>query len=170
LPSTSVAAVEDLQERWWSWAASSPEETNPVVDTTGRDCARKQPDDLWFLAGTFGSSARRTCTVPAGQRLAVPVVNQFGPAADCPGFLAGATGAVTVDGRPQPVLRLDAESVRIVGVAGNPVTGDGGGIETTACGLWVVVPPLTRGGHTVVISGRAAGDFAVDVNYRLTVR
>jgi hypothetical protein len=55
-----------IQQRWWSWAVAEETATNPVVDRSGADCARNQPDDLWFLAGTFGVAVRRTCSVPAG--------------------------------------------------------------------------------------------------------
>src|SRR4051812_43698253 len=59
-----------IQERWWTWAASSPEERNPVADLTGRFCGEDQPSDVWFFAGTFGGEADRSCQVPAGRPLA----------------------------------------------------------------------------------------------------
>lgn len=55
---------EDLQSRWWTWALSEPVGTNPVADEDGSDCERNQPSDVWFLAGTFGTQAKRTCSRP----------------------------------------------------------------------------------------------------------
>ena len=60
----------DLQAKWWTWALSSPQARNPVADPTGQFCAEDQPKDVWFLAGTFGGAAQRTCEVPGGRPLA----------------------------------------------------------------------------------------------------
>src|SRR2546426_11911178 len=59
----------EWSEVWWQWALSFPAATNPIADLTGADCALGQtgPDafpverPVWFLAGTFGSPATRTC-------------------------------------------------------------------------------------------------------------
>src|SRR5213594_853400 len=39
--------------RWWQWALSIPKATNPILDTTGANCAQAQSGPAWFLAGTF---------------------------------------------------------------------------------------------------------------------
>src|SRR2546427_7156737 len=49
--------------RWWQWALSIPSDVNPVLDTTGVHCAEGQTGKVWFLAGTFGGAATRTCTI-----------------------------------------------------------------------------------------------------------
>jgi len=61
---------------------SEPEETNPVSDAGGGACAVNQADDVWFLAGTFGTKAERSCPVPAGVPVAFPVVNLFATEVD----------------------------------------------------------------------------------------
>lgn len=79
-PSSARAGLssEDLQSRWWTWALSEPVGTNPVADEDGSDCERNQPSDVWFLAGTFGTHAKRTCSVPEGVPVAFPLVNPMG--------------------------------------------------------------------------------------------
>lgn len=63
--------------RWWQWAVSFPEELNPVIDETGENCGVGQSGPVWFLAGTFGQTAERTCSVPSGKALLIPIVNAF---------------------------------------------------------------------------------------------
>ncbi|MEW2045648.1 signal protein [Streptomyces sp. NPDC005476] len=157
-----------LQGRWWTWAASEPEGTNPVADEDGSECGRNQPRDVWFLAGTFGTQAERTCGVPGGTPLAFPLVNRMGDPADCADFMSAAEGSAVLDGE-----RVDAETVRgetitAQGVDGNPVTGTDERFSTTGCGLWVQLAPLRPGKHTLIIRGRSA-DFAIGVDYSLTV-
>jgi hypothetical protein len=89
---------QELQAKWWTWAASSPENRNPVVDDTGQWCAENQPKDVWFFAGTFGGAVNRTCRMPAGRPLAGPAVNLASTDANCASFMANAKGSVTLDG------------------------------------------------------------------------
>ena len=61
--------------RWWQWANSIPKPDNPAVDNTGKNCAIDQNGPVWFLAGTFGGSAERTCTIPSGKAILIPIFN-----------------------------------------------------------------------------------------------
>lgn len=62
---------------WWQWALGVPGATNPILDTTGANCGERQIDDVWFLAGTFGSDpVVRECTVPEGASLFFPLINR----------------------------------------------------------------------------------------------
>ncbi|NUT47924.1 MAG: signal protein [Saccharothrix sp.] len=159
-----------MQERWWTWAASSPDDRNPVVDTTGEFCAADQPTDVWFVAGTFGGAVERTCEVPAGRPIVGPVVNYVEDTQDgCTARTTGAEGEVTLDGRPQEVERLGPTRVTVRGAAGNAVTGEEGAFRAYACGLWVRIPPLAPGEHDLLIDGRS-GDFHTSAHYRLLVR
>lgn len=63
---------------WWQWALGVPAAANPLFDTTGTNCAQRQLDDVWFLAGSFGSDPIvRTCEVLAGKSLFFPLINNF---------------------------------------------------------------------------------------------
>lgn len=72
---TFGSSYGEWSERWWQWALSIPAEVNPVLDTTGANCAEGQVDDVWFLAGTFGGTVERTCDIPEGKPIFFPVVN-----------------------------------------------------------------------------------------------
>lgn len=161
-------APDVLQSRWWSWAASEPESTNPVADEDGGDCARNQPKDIWFLAGTFGTRAARSCPVPAGVPLGFPLVNRIGGTADCVQFMDDVEGSAVLDGKKVQADVYRDQAVTVEGTVGNPVTGTDETFEGTGCGLWVQLPGLESGVHTLKIRGRAA-DFATGVDYTLTV-
>ena len=58
---------------WWQWALSIPAATNPLLDTTGEFAGVAQSGPVWFLGGSFGGSAERTLTIPAGRAIFMPV-------------------------------------------------------------------------------------------------
>lgn len=166
-PAAGSSAVP--QGRWWAWAAAEAEGRDPVSDGSGEHCARNQPAEVWFLAGTFGGLAERVCTVPAGRPLVAPAVNRFSEsAADCAEFMAGAAGEITVDGTAVTLDRIEAERVEFTGVADNAMGTGTDRIRATACGLWARIPALAAGRHVVHIRG-TAGTFTTEAEYTITV-
>ncbi|RKN45103.1 hypothetical protein D7294_08140 [Streptomyces hoynatensis] len=123
---------------------------------------------MWFLAGTFGGRAERTCTVPPGTPIAFPLVNSMGEPEDCAEFMRTARGSAALDGTAVDPDRYPGTSVTFEGVPGNAVTSYGGSHSVTACGLWVQLPAAEPGRRTLTISG-FSGDFAVAVDYVLLV-
>src|SRR5687768_9033242 len=65
----------DWTAKWWQWALSIPSSVNPAGDTTGQYCDQKQDGPVWFLAGTFGGPAERTCTIPEGKAIFFSPIN-----------------------------------------------------------------------------------------------
>src|SRR5262245_60041991 len=72
-----AATPAELQREWWQWVMAIPASRSPVYDRNGNDCGIAQRGDTWFLAGSTGGVITRSCTVPAGVSLFVPVVNTF---------------------------------------------------------------------------------------------
>ncbi|MEU9303307.1 signal protein [Streptomyces sp. NPDC048269] len=161
-------SAADLQGRWWTWAASSVSASNPVSDQDGHLCAQGQVGGIWFLAGTFGGTVTRSCTVPAAVPVAFPLVNLVGEAGDCTAFMTSAQGSAVLDGQALEAERYEATAVQVSAVDGNPLTQGGGRFRTQACGLWVQLEPLAPGSHTLSIRG-SSGSFAVSVDYKLQV-
>lgn len=61
---------------WWRWLLEQPPDNNPCYDRTGEKSANNQNyPNVWFLAGTFSGSVKRSCIVPASKALLVPVIN-----------------------------------------------------------------------------------------------
>ena len=163
----------DLVQRWVRWAASSTRFRNPIGDSTGKLAGRRQPDDVFFLAGNFGGRTSRRCTVPAGRPLFFPTFNYWMWANH--GELARwghAAGSATFNGVPQTVAEIGAAEPFVVrGVWLNPVTNTlwGGKAKMRCWGLWVLVPPPAPGAHELHISGTDGHNFHVGVDYALTV-
>ena len=180
--------------KWWQWALSIPQDVNPVGDPTGRYCGQNQEGPVWFLAGTFGGSAERTCTIPEGKALLFAPVNVECSFAEFPDLKSEAdlrecakSGQdlvtvldVSVDGvklenlqdyRVQsPLFNLTLPESNVFGL---PATTT----EAVSDGNWVFLKPLPPGNHTIHSKGvsvdfTATGTspaFVSDVIYRMTV-
>jgi hypothetical protein len=66
------ASYEDWAAAWWQWSLSIPVDDNPML---GGPCEQYQSEDVFFLAGTTGGSATRSCAIPAGKGIFFPLVN-----------------------------------------------------------------------------------------------
>lgn len=167
---------EDLVARWWNWAAAA-EPANPVSDLDGSDCDVDQPDDVWFLAGSFGERVTRTCAVPSGVPVFGPVANlvcEVGAqpvetvASTCVGEWDVAT--VVLDGEPLPTVELESDGeFDLVLDEGNPLFEGGDSvIQAYGSGIWFGPVDIADGTHTLRIVASAEG-FELDVTYELTV-
>jgi hypothetical protein len=65
----------DWGAEWWKWAFSVPFAQSPIMDLDGTDGSRNQHGAVWFLAGTFGTFAERSITIPSGKFIFFPLVN-----------------------------------------------------------------------------------------------
>ncbi|GAA3213033.1 signal protein [Actinocorallia longicatena] len=165
-----VANVTDLQGRWWNWVLSTKTATSPIGDDKGANCAVKQPEDVWFLAGTFGGSVQRSCDVPAGRNILAPLLNLFSEGEeDCRQFMKAAKGSAVLDGASLEVETVASAPFTATPEAGNPLEWEPGTYRVFGCGMYVRIPPLTAGEHTLELRG-ASGSFANGVDYALTVR
>jgi hypothetical protein len=179
--------------KWWQWAFSMPEELNPLVDDTGRNCANNQTGPVWFLAGTGGGAVTRECTISSDKGILIPIINiacdsATEPTLDTEEELRSCAKAdqdlviakqITVDGVnignldshrfQSPLFNLTFPENNIAGVP--PQTA-----KAVSDGFWILLEPLSPGSHEIHFKG-ALGDptavgitnFALDVRYLLTV-
>lgn len=168
-------SYDNLANAFWQWALGIPTGRNPLIDPDGRDCAVGQEGPVWFLAGSFGDSVTRACTVPAGRLIFLPVyIWVFGAGAfDCDPSIPGvpcnveelkATAAENVDKVETMNVTIDGVAVTpFRGASANPfaifypensVTGlpRGGYYPNVADGYWVLINPLPPGEHVVNVS------------------
>jgi hypothetical protein len=179
---------------WWQWALSQPGANHPLLDETGANCAVGQQGKVWNLVGVFFTSdtAERTCTIPTGTALLIPILNAwadnvgepnpFTPEqqlARCSGFVENPADLfVSVDGHPLQNLE---------GYAVEPTLFDytmpdhglfdaafgfnfSGHVEDAAsCGYYVLLNPLSKGAHDIQIKATNTSGFSLDVIYHLTV-
>ena len=175
------ATYGEWSARWWQWLLSIPTATNPNL---GGDCGQGQDDDVWFLPGTFGGSATRTCTIPAGKPIFLPLINSvaFKPTGGetllslrrlAAEFVDSVTVlACTIDGNSLENLRdfrVHSPSFSVTAPPGallhasatDPMVSDG---------YWLLLSPLAAGPHTIHVQTETSGGFSADVTYELTIQ
>ncbi|MEU7030716.1 hypothetical protein AB0A60_29020 [Streptomyces sp. NPDC046275] len=148
-----------LAARWWQWALSAPDDVSPVADPTGAHAAWNQPDDLWFLAGTYGGRVIRRCEIPAGRPVFFPVLNIHHTKffSRRPLTLDVTKAEAFLNGSPLPLREFVAPPFRL-------------GLRMhLAWGLWSALAPLLPGQYVLEIKGVTADGFWVDTTYHLTV-
>ena len=189
-PKVNGKTIGDWGHAWWQWASNFSSETNPIGQNGDVDCSAGQSGKVWFLAGTFGASATRTCSIPRGRALFFPLFNViFWTPEDCTFESACRGGAAalidnlrswscTVDGTPcvfsVPVVRAQSDA-RPLDIPEGSFWEDFGttpGLRplSVADGYWVMLDPLPPGPHQVTFTASAPDlEFALSVTYILTV-
>lgn len=167
----------DIAAGWTRWLLSIPLGVSPLADTeTGINCALNQSGPVWYLAAPGGVVYTRTCTLPAGKALVMPLssyINDY-PCADPtfqppPGqsledFLRAGASFV-VDGTTSAVATLDNKPLRLrrVSTGSFSFTAAGSLNALDSCltgspqlgvidGLFVFIDPPSPGTHTLQVS------------------
>ena len=187
-----LLSYSDWAAHWWQWAVGTPANDNPVLDTTGVNCAVNQPvPGVFLLAGTFdGSTVTRSCTVPVGTAFLIPILNDafFAQQTDPPDQRTEAfvraqvtcvetspTLSLVVDGEalPNPASYLEKSTLFSVNLPPNNVFGAPPQLLSPSAdeGYYGFVEPLTPGSHTVhITSSSAACNATQNSTYNLTVQ
>lgn len=194
---TTSGKTVELAAEWWIWALSKPSAENPLIgedpDYTRKQCDGRPVDGssgkVWFLAGTLDETpVDRTCTVPPNRELFFPVGNvaflitEPGETEEdahqyVNGYMdeieadKGLVTTVTVDGEEFPDERIErADSPLFTAKVPKGGLLEAGSYEGVADGLWVTLPPLPKGEHTVHFSFDAPNaGFSQNNTYHLTV-
>jgi hypothetical protein len=179
---------EEWSADWWKWCLSLPRSQNPITDTTGENSSYNQRDDVWFLAGTFGGFAERTCEIPTGKAIFFPVSCNETSYAECPNFKTEAelgafakadidqvkTIMATVDGQRLPnsdLRRVQSPPFEIALPLENVLGVPPGKTKSKSDGYWVFLKPLAPGKHEIHFFSNCSTDaLLVEARYQLTVR
>ena len=65
-------------KNFWKWILAIPAKDNPFNDNTGEKCALGQSNlnsSVFYLAPNGGGHSERTCKVPVGKGLMIPVMH-----------------------------------------------------------------------------------------------
>jgi hypothetical protein len=60
--------------KWWNWTSSIPSDQHPRDNYTPEKCQANQRGPVWFLADQLGGREERTCTIPAGKSIFIPLL------------------------------------------------------------------------------------------------
>jgi hypothetical protein len=163
---------EGLAARWVQWVASMGPIKNPLEDDKGEYAHVNQPEDVWFLAGSYGRKPMtRSCVIPAGRDLFLPAFNMwFYPAVVPTPVVEDAFGSLVLDGvEIKPDVVATPVPFTVEGARLNGVTQTRKPVPLTVWGLWKLLPALPPGEHELRAVGGDGHGFVVDVTYRLGV-
>lgn len=186
---------EELSAKWWQWALeipNKPESVHPILDTTGESCDVDQSGPVWFLAGTAGGQAERTCAIPRGKAILFPIINaatwiptdgatkeEIKDAAKSLMDHVTIVEATVDDVALQDLMdyRFQSRFFKFTGPDDPEETifaGQSGTHVAVADGFWILLAPLPAGQHTIHFRGVApfpeyAFTFETEVTYSLTV-
>jgi hypothetical protein len=180
--------------KFYQWGLSIPLQASPFNDDTGKNCAQNQQGPVWFLGGTGGGVATRSCTVPAGKANLIEPIFSGCSYAEHPTFkidsqLFSCTKAdmstvktveASIDGVNIPNLDkyLVQSSVINLTLAENNIVGaPAGPSKGTVENYFIIIEPLSAGKHDISFKGLSVDytststqNFINGVTYHLTVR
>lgn len=182
--------------KWWQYVYELPIEHHPLTDATGEYCGQGQKGPVFFLMGTTGGPITRTCAVPFGKALLIPIINGAGAVPDdgvtikdVRRFYTSVIDQVDV-GKKTLWVEIDGAALRgqalknfrfpspifsFNGAIPNVYSGDahlyeGKRQQAFADGYWIMLPPLSVGDHKIHFHGEVSSlSFEVDVEYNITV-
>jgi hypothetical protein len=179
---------EEWTTDWWKWSLSLPSGQNPITDASGENASYNQRGPVWFLAGTFGGLAERTCEMPQEKAVFFPISCNETSYAECPNFKTEAElGAfakadidqvkivmATVDGQRlsnSDLRRLESPPFELTLPEGNVAGAPPGKTKSKSDGYWVFLKPLPPGRHEIhFFSSCRIGTQWIEARYHLTVR
>lgn len=184
-------------ENFWKWSLALPAKENPADDPTGAKCAIGQSNtnsSVFYLAFNNGGISERTCEVPAGKGLLIPVMPVEISDKEMPGGtpeelkLAAKTDQDSVNSlylmigdkvynfEDLRAYRMNTDIFE-VDYADNGIFGiiEGGPSKVAADGYYILTEPFPKGNHTVhyksslscLDPGCAEPNFAQDIKYNI---
>lgn len=171
---------------WWKQVFAIPADTNPLLQDGEVPCALGS-GKVVFLVGTFGGQVERSCSVPAGTSLLLPLVNAECSTVEgdgqteaelrqCAAAIADEIDSVNASVNGEPIDGLK-ERFRFVSPLftftlpeGNILSLPAGSSPAVADGYWVMLTPLPPGTHTISFGGTASAfSFSTQATYEITV-
>jgi hypothetical protein len=183
------ASYAEWSARWWQWAFSTPNTAGGPFDAGAINCGVHQPAHVWFLSGPFNTTGAvdRSCTMPAGTALFIPVLNVecsdqepapfFGATPEkrkaCVELFRIADLSVTVDG--QSLRKLDSYVVTSPDFPFNAVPDNPTGVtssgRSTSRGAFLMLSPLSAGEHDITFMGSFPDfPFTASATYHIVVK
>jgi hypothetical protein len=174
--------------KWWRWLLSLPIAINPATDNSGQYSSLNQNDpNVWFLAGTFGGSVIRTCTIPLGKSILMPIINYECSFADEPSINTDKDLqlkcmseiddikhlTIVIDDLlindltryrvKSPIFSIELQENNILGINSCRT-------QMITDGFWIFLKPLKAGSHKVSSLGSCrSGRIRIETTYNLRI-
>jgi hypothetical protein len=187
-PSPFTVSYHAWAAAWWTWALTLTHAQQTVITGTGAvDCSIGQNGQVWFIGWSRTNSAvDRSCSVPAGTALFLPVIAEAGTTGGAgnpitPQELRQAT-THDIDDASHLFARVDGVRIRHLSrfravtpffytrMLRNDILDlpEGTLISAIGDGYWLMISPLDPGVHHLRVAGTIHGDTR-DVRYTINV-
>jgi hypothetical protein len=162
------STYEDWTIKFWQWLLSIPVSRNPAVDQTGEFCQEKQNDQpVFFLVFSGSGGADRTCSIPTGKAILIPINVVECSYAELPAAKTEEElhTCATEDESSNPGLSLSVDGREFKQLEKYRVhsrifdfnlpsdhflpAGDPGPSRAVSDGYWVILEPLPPGKHQI---------------------
>lgn len=171
---------KDWIAKWWQWTYSIPVSQHPRDNYTEAKCASNQEGPVWFLADQLGGREERTCTIPAGKAVLIPILTgecDYGQPevkndeelrhCSKAGNEYGAISA-TVDGvkiKDLEKYRTLSDFFNVTQVQDNIYEGQARTVRAAADGFFVFLEPLSPGKHDIDLKVSVENPIDASFNY-----
>ena len=185
------------QKNFWKWILEIPANESPVNDRTGEKCANGKSNtnsSVFYLSFNNGGISERTCKVPVGKGLLIPVMQVEWSDKEAPGAsveelhksakkdqdsvnsLYLKIGDKEYKYKDLIKYRTQTDVFEVV-FPDNGIFGviEGGVSKVVADGFYIITEPLTKGNYSVHFKsslicpdpGCAEPNFAQDIKYNI---
>jgi hypothetical protein len=166
--------------KWWQWSFSIPAAQHPRDAYTPEKCALNQKSPVWFLADQLGGQEERTCTIPAGKAIFVPLLvgecdysspdvktdealRRCAKAGDEYGVIEATVDGVKIKNLEQ--YRTQSGFFNLTTADGNIYGQPAGTYRAFADGFFVFLEPLPPGKHDVHLKVSVLNPVEPSYNY-----
>ncbi len=191
-------SFEDHVEKYWQWIISIPSDVSPVNDKTGDRCGYDQFNStfpVFYLSDAGGGKAERSCKVPLGKGLLIPLMTVEVSEKEVPNVSIedlhkiakkdqDSVTSLYLKINDKEYLFEDLKKYRIhtsdfeVYFPKNAIFGASeGSSKAVADGYYIITQPVTKGKHSIEFKASLicpgtdclAPNFAQDVKYTIIV-
>lgn len=171
---------KDWIVRWWQWNVGIPTSQHPRDNYTAEKCTVNQNGSAWFIPDILTGKEERTCTIPEGKAILVPLItgecdtsdSQSQSDADIQqcstaGDEYGAISA-TLDGQKIENLnsyRTATDFFNITYVKDNIFDVPAGTYRGIADGFFVFLKPLPVGNHVLQVKSSVTNPTTPSYNF-----
>ena len=186
-------------QNFWKWILSIPAKDNPRADATGERCATGQSNTstIFYLSPNNGGKSQRTCEVPVGKALFIPVMQVECSELEAPGSTVKELSDCAKkdqDSVNNLYLKIDDKEYKYDDLIkyrthtgafettwpDNAIFGivKGGNSSAVADGFYILTEPLAKGNHTILFKSSlicsepdcADPNFVQDIKYNVIAK
>lgn len=182
------STYEQHVENFWKWLLPLPKDISPWDDQTGENCTNGQVgsnSSIFYLSSNGGGKSERTCKVPAGKGLFIPVSPMEISDKEAPNSSVEQLHTIAKSDQDTVTslylkiddkqysrddlsgYRIDTKDFEVVFPKNSVFGTSEGHSKAVADGYYVITEPLEKGNHTIVYKSTLSLPFAQDITYNI---